>query len=475
MPPPLRLLWSSLATRLALAAALTATLVFALGTPWHASATAINPRGVQVIAGIHDTAINDCDNGGTLQTAPSASDLAAATASFDSQFWPAGVGTARVTVPWDIADPGIITSWGTTTRSPSDVAADQAALTSTRDCLNVWLKAAFAHHLQPEIDFRQDNFYCETKPGATAPCTNPTVANDPFGTYAADTQVLMPSLAQYTDAVFQFRNQYIDCGSSCAVGAPVINIAPWNEPNNKNYNDLFPDNQTHLAGDSCPANPTPDNCGAVMAAQMWSVTYELVVQGGVGGTPCTNCVIVAGNFTGDGGVDASSMITGGACPNGCPYIYLYNQNLKNWTYGNQFRPVAWAMHPYGDIKAYQDGADQDPSTFTTTLNRFASRLQTYGYGTNTSIWLNEVSTCAQAAPSTCDNGTLARSQNDAMNYLLGSAPTDLTMSVPAGGPQVGLIDYYCFQTGNACSSDWALIVNGQPTAAYQTYAGWANG
>lgn len=425
----------SILSAVALAAALVTTSLlvghqnsYAAGPP--RPATAPNPRGVDVVAGLHDTAINDCDDGGMLTAAPNPDQLAAATSSLSNPNWPTGVRTVRVTLPWSIADPGAV-DWTDANGVPyanGNHDNDKAALSATRTCFDTWLAAVFARGLQPEIDFRADDLY------------------------AWNGTTLMPTLAQYQDAVFQFRNQYVDCGASCPDGGQVTVIAPWNEPDN--YSIVFPDHQTHLNGSSCPTNPTADNCGAVMAAQAWAVTYELVVQGGVNGAGCPNCLIVAGDFS---AADGLKTITGGACPNSCVYAYLYNEYLKNTTTGEQFHPDKWAVHPYTDITDFQNGA-QNP----TKLSQFAAKLQSFGYGPSTYIWLNEVSVYADAG--------YVNDQNAAMGYLINNLP----LTVAADGPQVGRIDYYCFKNGNKCSPDYALVVNGTPVPADQTFNAWAD-
>lgn len=411
-----------------------------------AQPAATDSRGANVVAGIHDTAINDCDGNGRQQTAPTAAQLTAATASLSSRYWPEGVRTVRVTLPWDIADPGAV-DWSTGAAThTSDAASDKAALATARQCFDTWLRAVFRHGLQPEIDFRADQDY--------------TLHGTP----------MMPTLAQYTDAVFLFRNQYTDCASACADGGKVTVIGPWNEPDN--YNIVFPDGRTHLAGTACPAHPTTADCGAVMAAQMWAVTHELVVQGGVNGTPCPQCIVVAGDFSGRDGLVA---ITSKECPQGCDYVDLYNLYLYNATTGQRFHPAKWAVHPYSDIKGYQDG-NQGAST---QLATFAAHLQVEGYGPRTYIWLNEISTCAdRTTKSTCASGTAPKAgwsgQDAAMRYLLNKLP----LTVGANGPQVGRIDYYCFGGGESqCSNDWALVTNSttnpKRTNAGRTFVTWA--
>ncbi|MBO0869650.1 MAG: hypothetical protein J2P15_13900 [Micromonosporaceae bacterium] len=419
-----------------------------VGVPASAvAAPAPNPRGVKVVAGIHDTAVNDCNGGGTLQLkAPSVSlltskQVAAAGASVNSRLFPRGVSTVRVTMPWDVADPGVVDG-----SVSADKTKDKQTLNGTRACLDAWLKAVFAHHLQPEIDFRSDTNFAN-----------------------ANHQVRMPTMQRYTRAMTAFRNAYITCASRCADGGQVRVIAPWNEPDNQGgnkigstYDVLLPDGHTHLAGKICPANPTAANCGAVRAAQMWVTDYQVVVQGG-----CPGCLVVAGDFSGGYGFLG---IHGGACPKGCKYLFLYNKNLVT-SAGQRLQPTRWAVHPYFDTENFQAGTPKNP----TRLSDFANKLHLYGYRKGTFIWLNEVSVCDTPGPATCAkkivNGKVA-----AMRYLVGSAGTDLTMSVSPNGPQVGRIDYYCFSGAQrACSPDWALVNNGTVSPAGHTYFNWANG
>ena len=428
---------------------LAATLipVALLATSTHAAAAVQakprgNSRGVSIVAGIHDTAINDCVQL-KGKSATAANRMKYATASVRSRYWPSGVHNVRVTLPWDIADPSAIDMSTNGAAHTSSASVDKSALATTRLCFNDWLLGVFSHGISPEIDFRSDPNY--------------TLKGTP----------MMPTLAQYQAAVAQFSDAYVNCGTSCTDGKKVTVIAPWNEPDN--YNIVFPDGHTHLAGSNCPAKPTAADCGAVMAAQMWAVTDELVVEGGGNGTKCPTCTVVAGDFSGKDGL---GTISGKACPQKCSYLYLYNKHLV--TTGHQFHPAKWAVHPYGDIKAYQDGT----SGGRTELAEFASALHGYGYGTETYIWLNEVSTCASQAKSTCSGGPGNiknwRDQNAAMNYLLYTLP----LTVPANGPQVGRIDYYCFNGGRSrCTNDWALVTNSKtnpkPTEAEKIFAAWA--
>lgn len=410
------------------------------------AAVAPNSRGVTIVAGVHDTAINDCDGSGTA-TSPN---LAAAAESLNNPSFPAGVTTVRVTMPWDIADPGIVAS----TPQVANPAADEAELNVTGQCLNAWLHAAFAHGKQPEIDFRADTMFAEAPTGGNA-----------------KGQVLMPSLANYEAAMNAFSSSYVACGANCADGGAVKVVAAWNEPDNEGFKNgapdvgstynllLYPYNTgTHLAGTSCPASPTVTNCGAAMAANLWLYDYQAFAENKGGTVP-------AGDFSAGDGL---LTVKGGACPNTCPYLFLYNKIIA----AAGLAPGHWAIHPYTDIENYQDG-----TTGTTRLATFAAKLQKYGYTKSTFIWLNEVSACDNNSASECgSDATYVHGKVDAINYLVSQLP----LTVSTAGPQVGRIDYYCFNGGEAqCDNDWALenspATSTSLNAAGLAYQTWAKG
>jgi hypothetical protein len=204
-----------------------------------------------------------------------------------------------------------------------------------------------------------------------------------------------------------------------------------------------------------------------MAGQMWVTVYQLIVKSGV----CSGCIVPAGDFSGG---DGFLTVQGGACPDNCPYVFLYNNTVTS----SGLRPGHWAVHPYSDTEAYQNGT----ASGSTRLASFAGKLAQYGYGPKTFIWLNEISVCNTPGPGTCAKLQAGQTgyvhgKVDAMHYLVGSAAGDLTLSVSATGPQIGRIDYYCYNGGEAnCNDNWALENSGSTTlnAAGQVYANWAN-
>lgn len=409
-----------------LSVAVLCSVLLALAAP--AGAVAPNARGVTIVAGIHDTAVNGCDGGGTTSNA-SKENLHAVGETVDSPLFPRGVTTVRVTMPWDVADPALAKS-----------GLDRERIQVVQTCLDAWLKAVFAEHLQPEIDFRGDRYFTE-----------------------AGGQVLMPRLGQYEQAMEKFAASYVNCAAgACEGGDPVQVIAPWNEPDNAGqkkpnnvYNLLFQTSAAHLGGNKCPAAATAANCGAVMAAQMWTFDHQLM--------NCSGCVVVAGDFSANQGlrkVAGAEQI----CPNGCRYLVLYAKSLGS------VRPSAWAVHPYTDIQNFQHGGFPPKPVKLVT---FANKLRQMGYNTATSIWLNEVSVCATANGGTCGHQSHQNGKLAAMEYLVGALP----LAVGPSGPQVRQIDYYCFRGGDGpCTNNWALVEKGASTCnpAGQVYAMWAN-
>lgn len=422
------------------------------------AATTSTPTRGTTVAGVHDTAINSCDNNGQRPVGSiTAADLAAAKRTLDDPgFDSSGITTVRVTVPWDIDDVGAV--WGSKLMtSSSQRATDAADLRGIRACLNSWLQAAHAHNITPEIDFRGDQGF--VKDGTT--------------------QALMPSIAEYTQAMQDFNKDYVACNNTttaCQGTAPVKIIGAWNEPDNGGnlsapgkrpnvYDLLFPDNRTHLGGRSCPTSPSVTNCGATMAGQMWRTDHDIFTTPGV--------TVAAGDFSGALGLE---QMSGGACTgvSGCNYLKLYNNAAK----AGGAAPTRWAVHPYGDVKYYQSHpAAKSP----TDLARFAAALRSDGYGTSAWIWINEISACdtyssnlSQAcAPYASGRTSYTHNKVAQIDYLVGA----MLNSIPSGDPRVGRIDYYCFNAGEgSCNSDWALENKGATTlnAAGQAYSAWAH-
>lgn len=396
-------------------------------------ATVTNPK---ILGGIHDTAINDCDgSGGSNPKSANATvatpNLPAAQASFNSPYWPSGVQTVRVTVPWDMADPNVLHGHGRRSR-----VGDYNELKTVQACFNAWLSAAISHHVQPEVDFRDDPNYVVDRTKLPA-----------------DTAKLMPTDDQYKTALAAFRDQYVTCGTSCAAGGAVTIIGAWNEPDNPNralsgsYRlKLATNDREYLNGSQCPTS-SPRDCGAAEAAHLFVMAKQTIQNQG-----CPGCTMLMGDFSGN---RADENVSG---KNGKKkYLDFYMGELQK---AGVRAPGTWAMHPYPDINRFQNSKPSSP----TGLAKFANRLKAYHYGSGSRIWLNEVSVVNYPKrPS---------SQNAAMKYLINKLPT----TVPAGDPQVAQIGYYCFSDSEAaCSTKWALVRNGTPTAAYQTFKTWLNG
>src|SRR5690349_8682977 len=120
--------------------------VVAVVLGWAAGAHAAPPV-VPITLGIHDGAVNQCDQNGKQTTPPTAAELAAATSSFTNRYWPAlRVSTVRFSPPWDIAYHHDGPAGSTANRE----------LAVTQACFDAWLAGAQRAGLQPEIAFKSD-------------------------------------------------------------------------------------------------------------------------------------------------------------------------------------------------------------------------------------------------------------------------------------------------------------------------------
>ena len=179
-----------------------------------ASATAAPASTPAVVFGIHDSAVNSCDDNQQATSAdPTQQQLNEATSSFRDGLWD-GLHTheARFIVPWDIADPGLA--------HPQD----QNALVAEQKCLGAWLNEAAAKGVTPEIAFQEQ-----------------------YGPSAhAGTTAHVPSIQNYEAAFDKFR----------AMFPSVTVFAPWNEPD-------------HPQTASGTTTPDPSQAG-----QMWIAVYH---------------------------------------------------------------------------------------------------------------------------------------------------------------------------------------------------------
>src|SRR5436190_11885670 len=99
---PTAIVGGSAIKRVLIAAVMAAALVIAGAEAASQPAIAAAPA-VPITLGIHDGAINMCDQSGNQTTPPTAAELAAAISSFTSKYWKAlKVFTVRFSPPWDI-------------------------------------------------------------------------------------------------------------------------------------------------------------------------------------------------------------------------------------------------------------------------------------------------------------------------------------------------------------------------------------
>lgn len=411
--------------------------------------------GAPVTVGVHDGAVNGCDENETRTTAPV--DYAKAASSLTDQHW-AGlhVHTVRFSAPWDIAY-----------HHDANQRANDA-LVVEQLCLNYWLAEAAHLHAQPEIAFKPDYNYL-TGDGR---------------------HIRVPDIGAYRAAMDRFTALYSNCtafgGTAGACALPPVPsgftpypagtggmarvriVAPWGEPNfagggSSGFAGLpqqfaMPKGRNTFDDPNCHNSFTPDTCGPVLAAQMWLAVDHRCRD---------NCTVIAGDFSSSGGLETR----------GAPASYLttYAAYLKNLTGARHaYRPSVWAVHPYSDVSAIEnyDGhvpGARRPGLAGTLVGRFTGALHRLGYGSRTEVWLNEISTFYREGLSSAVHPQWTRTvQADAARYLL-------TELVRAGGrtapgePVVTRLYYLRYQDGPGFPR-WALVVGGTPQPAYTVFA-----
>ncbi len=348
------------------------------------------------VLGLHDGAINFCDNFEHWTSQPP--DLAATARELgDTAWWmPLDVGTVRVSVPWDIALPGTADAALVTAHDPAGgwVQQHASALAAEQQCLDAWLAAAAAAHETVNIAFKPDYDYRD-------PSTN---------------HILAPEIATYRRAVAQFVARYV----------PAVHVVtPWGEPDYANPH--YPRGSTDRGAgcsDGCEGNSLgaitrakevfflprgssgmdpqrarfddpdcsdelDDTCGPVLAAQMWMAWLHacpdcVLASGATAGEPGSG--IVAGDFSGGGGL-------------GGGYLQLYAAHLDDCAGCRGERPPTWGLHPYPDASNeewcvantghdFAPGAQHGANSVTV---RFLDALHDVGYHEHTHVWLDEVS------------------------------------------------------------------------------------
>ena len=389
-----------------------------------------------VTLGIHDGAINLCDRSGTQTTRPTAAELAAATSSLTSRYWPAlRVFTVRFSPPWDIA-------------YHHDGARNSTAnrqLAVTQACLNAWLAGVQRVGARPEIAFKPDSNY-----------------RSPNGAFVG-----APDIHTYRVAIDAFTSEYSNPANTNGM-ARVRIIAPWGEPDfrpqkRKSHDNIFMPKGGHLFADpSCHGAPNPNTCGPILAAHMWRAVRASCQQCNLlGQAPGSG--VIAGDFSSLGGIRGKEAGPGGALRGS--YLDTYAHNLA------RKRPVVWGVHPYSDITAFEKAEVAGRAAPASTLvGAFARDLTTVGYHEHTQIWLNEISAFQYRGMANEPEPTWTpQVQAGAGRYLLNGLPGG------AGGarePAVTRVYYLNFQAADPGNSRWALVLNGgrTPQPIYYAFA-----
>jgi len=383
-----------------------------------------------ITLGIHDGAINMCDQGERQTTPPTAAELAAATSSLTSKYWPAlKVSTARFSPPWDIA-------------YHHDGAADSAAdkeLAVTQACFNAWLTGVQKAGAQPEIAFKPDPNY-----------------RSPDGVFVG-----APDIHTYRLAIDAFTSEYSNPASTDGMARVQI-ISPWGEPDDP-AKIFMPKGGHELSDPNCHGSPDVNTCGPILAAHMWQAVRASCKRCNLPGKGPGSGVI-AGDFSSLGGIRGQEAGPRGSLRGS--YLDVYRRNLG----GN--RPLVWGLHPYSDIMAFEkaDAGHQPPPALSGTLvGQFAGDLSLLGYHEHTQIWLDEISAFQYHNMSGAYRpGWTPEVQAAAGRYLLTELPA------AAGGaaePTVTRAYYLNFQASDPTNSRWALVLNGglTPQPIYDTF------
>lgn len=402
--------WSG--TLLVLAAI--ATLV---AVPPPASA-ASRPSSAPILAvGVQDSWINDCDTGST----PRLPHPGSATPAVDSPYWTGlHVDTVRYSPPWDIA-------------YHNDTSPDGKALAVEQACFDYWLRALAVHGVAPEIAFKPDY------------------------NYQSHGRIMVPTLRTYEAAIGAFIERYSNCPGSadkCADGTARIRIiSPWGEPEftgkgkagtvHRLPQVFYLQDGSRFDATTCPAHATDANCGPALAAQMWVTVRHR----------CSSCTVIAGDFGSNQTKDFA-------------YLAVYRAYLRDLHGGRTvYHPDVWAIHPYTDVIGFERAiVHHQPLTAPqdSLVGRFARRLQDYGYGGHTHIWLDEVSSfTVDFSGQHYSTAVQAQAAHDLLTYLPRAGGTSV-----AGQPVVTRI-YYMRYAGAPQDS---LIINGIRRPIYWTIA-----
>jgi hypothetical protein len=404
------------------------------------------PGSGAVVLGLHDGAINFCDNfekwtdkdGNLIFGQPGYPDYPATAGEMGNAAWwePLHVGTVRVSVPWDIALPWSPDAPLVTAHDPAGTDWAEYHLTALKNeqtCFDWWLNAAYEAPAVVNIAFKPDYDY-----------------RDP-----ASNHILVPDIDTYRKAVAAFVAQYVDCehgggddwcvpasaqggGPGPARVARVHIITPWGEPDyaNSHYplgtRDTSKGCTAGCQGNALPAagisrakevfflphgssGMDPDRnrfdspscadtrtnyCGPVMAAQMWMAIYHACPGCVLSSGPTAGAAgsgIVAGDFSGGAGLNGGTVA--GVSQS---YLRTYAQHLDDCNGCPGVRPPTWGVHTYPDASneewcLMKTGRDFDPAAAggsRSQSERFLNAMHDVGYHEHTYVWLDEVSVFA---------------------------------------------------------------------------------
>jgi len=255
-------------------------------------------------------------------------------------------------------------------------------------------------------------------------------------------------------------------------------------------------NRARFDDPNCRGTFTDAACGPVLAAQMWMAIYHACPGCVLSSGPTEfkpNSGIVAGDFSGGGGLDS----------NGGPKTYLetYAEHLNDCPGCQGVRPLTWGFHPYPDASNEEwclttTGHDYEPEadggSHSQTV-RVLNALDAVGYHEGTYLWLDEVSVFAKdnyahTSPSqpVADDGRTCRPnrsgsnplytpavERDSFLWLYRKLPQVLGTSNPGHEPVIDRIYYFRAFPANDGNGDNISPVN-PSVHAQQLYNGIVN-